>query len=92
VDEREQTRIHDRWAQLRFSVIGQLLASPPRKGALRSELQKLAEWRHPATGEPVRFAASTIERWYYQAVRERLSVLASRDRVAEARGGFAAFL
>lgn len=73
MDEREQTRIHDRWAQLRFSVIGQLLASPPRKGALRSELQKLAEreWRHPATGEPVRFAASTIERWYYQAVRER---------------------
>jgi hypothetical protein len=73
VDEREQPRIHDRWAQLRFSVIGQLLASPPRKGALRSELQKLAEreWRHPATGEPVRFAASTIERWYYRAVKER---------------------
>ena len=30
------------WAQLRFSVIGQLLAALPAKGALRSELVKLA--------------------------------------------------
>ncbi len=60
-------------AQLRFSVIGQLLAAPPAKSALRSELVKLAarEWHHPATGEPVRFGASTIERWYYRALRER---------------------
>lgn len=66
-------RVHERWAQLRFSVIGQLLAAPPAKGALRSELDKLAarEWRHPATGEPVRFGASTIERWYYRALKER---------------------
>jgi putative transposase len=71
--ERQQTRIHDRWAQLRFSVIGQLLAAPPPKGELRSEFDNLAEreWRHPATGEPVKFAATTIRRWYYQAVRER---------------------
>jgi hypothetical protein len=42
------------------------------EGALRSELVKLAarEWRHPATGEPVRFGASTIER-RYSALRER---------------------
>ncbi|HUO11485.1 MAG TPA: DDE-type integrase/transposase/recombinase [Caulobacteraceae bacterium] len=66
-------RVHEQWAQLRFSVIGQLLAAPPVKGALRSELDKLAarEWRHPATGEPVRFGASTIERWYYRALKER---------------------
>jgi transposase InsO family protein len=58
---------------LRFSVIGQLLAAPPAKGALRSELDKLAarEWRHPATGAPVRFGLSTIERWYYRALKER---------------------
>jgi putative transposase len=70
--ERRQSRIHDRWAQLRFSVIGQLLAAPPPKRALRSAFAKLAEqeWRHPATGEPVRFAASTIRRWYYRSVRE----------------------
>ncbi|MGO9361369.1 MAG: DDE-type integrase/transposase/recombinase [Xanthobacteraceae bacterium] len=66
-------RVHERWAQLRFSVIGQLLAAPPEKGALRSALESLAarEWRHPATGTPVRFGVSTIERWYYRALRER---------------------
>jgi len=71
--ERQQTRIHDRWAQLRFSVIGQLLAAPPPKGELRREFEKLAEqeWRHPVTGEPVKFAATTIRRWYYRSVRER---------------------
>ena len=66
-------RVHERWAHLRFSVIGQLLAAPPEKGALRSELAKLSarEWRHPTTGEPVHFGASTIERWYYRALKER---------------------
>jgi putative transposase len=68
-----EPRIHDRWAQLRFSVVGQLLAAPPPKGGLRSELETLSsrEWRHPATGEPVRFAVSTIQRWYYRCLRER---------------------
>ena len=66
-------RVHERWAHLRFSVIGQLLAAPPEKGALRSELARLSarEWRHPTTGEPVHFGASTIERWYYRALKER---------------------
>jgi transposase InsO family protein len=68
-----KTRIHERWAHLRFSVIGQLLAAPPVKGALRSELDTLAarEWRHPVSGEPVHFGVSTIERWYYRALKER---------------------
>jgi len=67
------SRIHERWAQLRFSVIGHLLAAPPAPGLLRGELAKLAlrEWRHPSTGEPVRFGVSTIERWLYRARRER---------------------
>jgi putative transposase len=71
--ERRQTRIHDRWAQLRFSIIGHLLADPPAKGALQSAIDELAtrEWRHPVTGEPVKFGASTIQRWYYLALRER---------------------
>jgi putative transposase len=70
---RRQTRIYDRWAQLRFSVIGQLLADPPAKGTLQSEIDKLSlrDWRHPATGEPVRFGSSTIQRWYYKALREQ---------------------
>ena len=60
-------------AHLRFSVVGQLLAAPPPQGTLRQELEKLAarEWRHPSTALPVRFGVSSIERWYYKAVRER---------------------
>jgi transposase InsO family protein len=82
---RRQPRIYDRWAQLRFSVIGQLLADPPVKGTLQSEIRKLSlrEWRHPATGEPVRFGGSTIQRWYYKALRERtdpVSVLRRKPR------------
>ena len=64
--------IHERWANFRFSVVGHLLASPPPKGELRAQLKELAarEWRHPITGEPVHFGVSTIEAWYYQALRE----------------------
>ena len=63
--ERGGSRVHERWARLRFSVIGALLAAPPAKGALRAALQQLAarEWRHPGTGAPVRFGVSTLERW-----------------------------
>jgi hypothetical protein len=65
----ERPRSHERWAHLRFGVVGGLLASPPAPGELRAELARLAEkpWRHPTTGEPVRFGLSTIERWYYAA-------------------------
>ena len=66
-------RVHERWAHLRFSVIGQLLAAPPPKGELRAEIEALAgrQWRHPITGDPARFGFSTIERWYYRALKER---------------------
>ena len=62
-------RRHDRWAHLRFAVIGTLLAAPPTKGALQAALTALAAraWQHPIRGEPVHFARSTLERWYYQA-------------------------
>jgi len=65
----ERPRTHERWAHLRFGVVGGLLASPPAPGELSAELLRLAEkpWRHPTTGEPVRFGLSTIERWYYAA-------------------------
>ena len=36
--ERGGSRVHERWARLRFSVIGALLAAPPAKGALRAAL------------------------------------------------------
>jgi transposase InsO family protein len=65
--------VHEHWAHLRFSVIGQLLAAPPAKGALRAQLRQLAarEWRHPISGVAVRFGVSTLERWYYRALKER---------------------
>jgi transposase InsO family protein len=67
-------RGHDRWAHLRFAVVGALLAAPPTKGDLREALTALAQrtWQHPTRGTPVRFARSTIERWYYQARNARL--------------------
>ena len=67
--DRRTPTIHERWALLRFSIIGRLLASPPSRGELRTELARLAShpWRHPLTGAPTRFGVSTIERWYYQA-------------------------
>jgi len=79
-------RVHERWARMRFAVIGQLLAAPPPKGELRSAIQALAErtWQHPSSGEPVRFGFSTIERWYYRALRERtdpVGVLRRKVRV-----------
>ncbi len=71
MSERQDRRVHERWAQLRFSVVGQLLAAPPPKGELWGELVKLAArtWRHPTTGEPVRFGVSTLERWLHKAPR-----------------------
>lgn len=57
------------WAPLRFAIIGPLLAAPPGRGELGAELRRLSEkqWRHPHSGEPVRFGFSTLERWYYEA-------------------------
>lgn len=59
----------DRWARLRFSIIGALLAAPPSAGELRQALLALAQktWKHPVTGVDVRFGVSTLERWYYAA-------------------------
>jgi putative transposase len=61
--------IHEQWAELRFAIVGPLLASPPVRGELTRALDALAQrsWVHPVTGEPVRFAPSTIERWLHQA-------------------------
>jgi transposase InsO family protein len=58
-----------RWANLRFSIIGPLLAAPPEHGELVAKLAELAAktYRHPTTGDPMRYSLSTIERWYYAA-------------------------
>jgi transposase InsO family protein len=57
------------WARFRFSVIGQLLASPPEPGELSTELKKLAQrrYRHPTKPhEWLTIGVSTLEKWYYQ--------------------------
>ena len=63
----------DLWACFRFSVVGPLLSSPPARGELKAAIRSLAAktWRHPVNGRAVRFAAVTIERWYYRARREK---------------------
>jgi transposase InsO family protein len=85
----KHTSVHQRWAHLRFSVVGQLLAAPPPKGQLRAEIKKLAArtWQHPISGEPVRFAASTIERWLLRARRERRDPVAVLRRKVRADAG-----
>ena len=81
VKKADQRSHHERWAHLRFAVVGQLLAAPPPKGELRAELERLAarQWPHPITGLPVRFGVSTLERWFHKARRE------SRDPVGVLR-------
>ncbi len=66
-------RSQERWAHLRFGIVGALLAAPPAAGELRRALETLAarEWRHPISGRALRFGLSTIERWYYQARGEQ---------------------
>lgn len=83
-------RRHERWANLRHSIIGVLLAAPPRRGELRTAIEVLADktWQHPVTGKPVRFAYSTLERWLYLARRagDGDTVKALRRRVRKDAG------
>ena len=79
----------DRWARLRFSIIGPLMAAPPVPRSLYAALQSLAAktWRHPVSGLDVRFSVSTLERWYYAARRAGDPVAALRDRLRANEGG-----
>jgi transposase InsO family protein len=80
----------DRWARLRFAIIGPLLAAPPAAGELHEALTVLAAktWRHPFTGLDVRFGVSTIERWLYAAKRAADPVRALRNQVRRDIGRF----
>jgi putative transposase len=75
----------DRWARLRFAIIGPLLAAPPAKGELQNALRALSRhtWKHPTTGRPIQFGKSTLERWFYAARRanqDPVAVLKTRIR------------
>jgi len=77
-----------RWARLRFSIIGQLLSSPPQPGELAGRIAELAErkWQHPTRGDAFRVSAKTIERMYY-AVREEADPFAALERKVPAHAG-----
>ena len=77
-----------RWARLRFSIIGQLLASPPEPGGLAGRLTELAQrsWQHPTTGEAIRFSDKTIERMYYLARSDPDPVRALERKVPKHAG------
>lgn len=80
----------DRWARLRFAIIGPLLAAPPAAGELRPALTALSakSWRHPLTRREVCFAVSTLERWYYTARSACDPVAALRNRLRGDVGRF----
>ncbi|MDJ0841094.1 MAG: DDE-type integrase/transposase/recombinase [Acidobacteriota bacterium] len=80
------------WAELRFSIIGRLLATGPEAGStLSAEFERLAGacYRHPSKDAYVTFGASTIERWYYQALKSEDPVQAlgrkSREDLGKTR-------
>lgn len=79
-----------RWARLRFSIIGPLLASPPSDGELAARITELSAkgWKHPTTSESVRFAFKTIERWYYTARAEPDPIKALERKVPKHAGTF----
>jgi putative transposase len=79
----------DRWARLRFAIIGPLLAAPPRKGELQNVLRQLSlrSWQHPISGLPVRFGMSTLERWYLTARRAKQDPVAALKRRVRADAG-----
>ena len=80
----------ERWARLRFAIIGHLLAAPPPRGQLRQTLEALAAktWTHPVNGTAVQFSVPTLERWYYAARLASDPVATLRRRVREDAGRF----
>jgi len=80
----------DRWARLRFAIIGPLLAAPPARGELQQALRELAakSWRHPLSGVAIRFSVPTLERWFYAArsSADPVSALRRQRRADAGRG------
>ena len=77
-----------RWARFRFGIIAPLLSSPPEPGDLAASLAALAarRWRHPTTGDIIRFSAKSIERWYYAARDQQDPIVALERKVPKHAG------
>ena len=84
MSKRHDQRERDRWARLRFAIVGPLLAAPPKPGELYAALLELSarHWQHPDRAQSVQFGLSTIRRWYYAArkVDDHVAVLRRRQR------------
>ncbi len=90
-EERKKTAQRARsraWGEFRFSVIGQLLAAPPPPGELDAAIRELSEknWTHPTTGNPRQFSFATIERWYYQALKNPSPVEGLQKKIRSDKG------
>lgn len=86
-DVPESARV--RWAQLRFSIIGTLLSSPPPRGELLPRLRELAKLTHThptRRDEGVQFAVATLERWYYRARETHKPIVALERKVPKHAG------
>lgn len=78
----------ERWAKFRFSIIGGLLVRPMDKGELKLAIEALAKqlWNHPTkTDQVLRLGFSTIERWYYRAIKATNSFEALKRRNCQAQ-------
>jgi hypothetical protein len=77
-----------RWARFRFGIIAPLLSSPPEPGELGATIARLAArpWRHPTTGEAIRFSAKSIERWWYVARGQQDPIRALERKVPKHAG------
>ena len=86
----EDTPVRVRWARLRLQIIGSLLAAPPADGELKARIEALAAcgWRHPTTGETIRFSFKTIERWFYVAREQADPIVALARKVPSHAGTF----
>jgi transposase InsO family protein len=84
------TPTSDPWSRFRFLVVGPLLAAPPAAGELQAALEVLSQkqWIHPTTGQPTRWAFSTIERWYYKARSDEDPIVALKRQPRRDRGRF----
>ena len=80
----------DRWARLRFAIIGPLLAAPPPRGRLGQAIAALTkrDWTHPVDGTAIRFSFATLERWYYAARQAQDPIAVLRRQPREDAGRF----
>jgi len=88
-DDDDELSAYERWAQLRHSIIGPLLASPPKRGELAGALAELAarKWKHPTRAETtITFKAPTIEAWFYAARKAADPIRVLRPKVRKDAG------